>query len=263
MTTAATNNQAFFGSGTLILRDTNIANVTPTFLGVLQDITIDLTSKNVDLVGQQRFPVDTASGPLTIKGKAKSAIIKATLPNLLFGSTISVGGGSLLETGVNGAGEIGTIPASSTYTITVANAMTFLNDQGVCFSANGAQLQLVASSPTQGQYSVVNSTGVYTFAAADASAGVFIYYSYTSSTSGQGFTQSNTLMGSVTPNFEMFFQNSSSFQGNANAATLHLYACKADKLSLNFSNEKWMIPDFEFSAYQAASGKVFDWNSTN
>ena len=262
MTSAATNNQAFFGSGTLILRDTNIANVTPTFLGVLQDITIDIDSKNVDLVGQSRFPVDTASGPLTIKGKAKSAIIKATLPNLLFGSTITVGGGSQLETGVGGAGETGTIPGTGPYTVTVANAATFLNDQGVYYQATGAQLQLVATGPTQGQYSV-SSAGVYTFAAADSGLGVFIYYSYTSATLGQGFTQSNTLMGSVTPNFEMFFQNSSSFQGNGNVATLRLYACKADKLSLNFTNDKWMIPDFEFSAYAAPSGKVFDWNSTN
>lgn len=50
------------------------------------------------------------------------------------------------------------------------------SDQGVAYALTGAALTLVASTPAEGQYSV--SAGVYTFAAADASAALLVSYGY-------------------------------------------------------------------------------------
>lgn len=262
MPTAATNNQAFFSTGTLILRTTNYSNVAPSLLGVLQDVSLDFDSKNVDLMGQYRFPVDKASGPMTIKGKAKAANFKILMPNLLFGAAVNAGE-TELATGTTGAGEPANIPGTSPYTVTVVNASSFIADNGVYYQNGLGQLQPVASAPAQGQYSVNSATGVYTFAAADASAGVYIYYSYFGNSSGYNIQVNNTLMGGVTPQFEMMLKNSSSFQGVPNELVVRLFACKSDKLSIAFSNDKWMIPDFEFEAFQDSSGRVMNFSSTN
>jgi hypothetical protein len=61
-------------------------------------------------------------------------------------------------------------------TVTVANNKNFVIDMGVTYVLTGTQLQMVTSSPNQGQYSVTN--GVYTFNPADNNANVVIAYGY-------------------------------------------------------------------------------------
>ncbi len=69
-----------------------------------------------------------------------------------------------------------TIPSTGTYTIAVnAPNGSFGADQGVVYN-NGGALVNVASSPTEGQYTVCD--GVYGFSAADAGMHVQISYSY-------------------------------------------------------------------------------------
>lgn len=255
-----TNNQAFFGAGTLVLRRTDVANIAPSFLGVLQDITISTESKQVPLMGQQRFAVDLASGPAKITGKAKSALMKITLPNLLWGSTVN-SGMTELANGTAGQGEAQNIPTTP-YQVTVTNAATYLADYGVYFQNGLGQLQPVASGPTTGQYSVNTATGVYTFAAADTGKGVFVYYSYTT-TGGYNFTLANPNMGTATPYFELYLKNTTTFQGVSNDWVMKLNACKASKLDMNFKNDAWMIPDFEFEAFADSSGNTMTWSSAN
>ncbi len=65
---------------------------------------------------------------------------------------------------------------TSPYQIAVAAPLgSWGADAGVTY-ANGTPLTPVSSNPTMGQYSV--SSGVYSFAAADANASVLISYSY-------------------------------------------------------------------------------------
>ncbi len=75
------------------------------------------------------------------------------------------------------SGEAATVPAASgPYTVTAqAPYGPWASDQGVTY-ASGAALTPVAANPVQGQYSV--AAGVYTFAAADAAAGVLISYGF-------------------------------------------------------------------------------------
>lgn len=72
--------------------------------------------------------------------------------------------------------EAQTVPGTPPYQITALGPYgAWAVDGGVAY-ASGGILNLVASAPASGQYSVSN--GVYTFAAADASAPVLLTYGY-------------------------------------------------------------------------------------
>ncbi len=65
----------------------------------------------------------------------------------------------------------------TTFTVTATHSAVFVLDNGVTY-ANGTALVKVDTGPGLGQYSV--ASGVYTFAAADASAHVLVSYLYAS-----------------------------------------------------------------------------------
>lgn len=80
-----------------------------------------------------------------------------------------------------------TVPSSpGPYTITVTQAATFINDLGVVKDGT-TPMTKVTGTPTTGQYSVDETTGVYTFAAADTGDSVVISYQY-SLADGVGYT---------------------------------------------------------------------------
>ena len=179
--------QLNFGVGTAIGKRTDIANAKPSFLGVLQDLEIDIAVTLKELTGQYRMPVDVAPANMKVTGKAKFARIQgASVNNLLLGQTETDSSGIDMA-----LAEAFSVPASMPFTYTTTNSARFIEDLGV-FYAGGAQLQPVSSAPTQGQYSV--SAGVYSFAAADEGAAMIAYYSY-SSTSLVQLSLANQLMG--------------------------------------------------------------------
>lgn len=233
-----------FGSGTLVMKRTDLTLQAPSLIGTLQDISVDFDRTIEPLVGQYNLAVALAGGTMKITGKAKFAELRAaTLNNTFFGQTLTKSAGLLMTTG-----EAASIPATP-YQVTVTNSATFVEDQGVYFSATGVQLTPVSSGPTTGQYSV--SAGVYTFAAADTLLGVGIYYTYTVAT-GSKLTMANQLMGPV-PTFELNLQNAYNRFGVNKQLFLQLNACSSNKLSLPFSNTKWMIQEMDFMAGADAS----------
>src|ERR1700720_652902 len=149
--------QLNFGVGTAIGKRTDIANAKPSFLGVLQDLEIDIAVTLKELTGQFRMPVDVAPANMKVTGKAKFARIQgASVNNLLLGQT---------ETDASGidmaVAEAFSVPAPTPFTYQTTNHPTFIEDLGV-FYASGGQLQPVTSAPAVGQYS--QSAGTYTFA---------------------------------------------------------------------------------------------------
>ena len=146
-------------------------------------------------------------------------------------------------------GEAGTVASAS---VTVANNATFVEDFGVFYAATGVQLSPIASAPAQGQYSV--SAGVYSFNAADNGAGVLIYYSYTV-VSGNKIALANQLMG-PTPIFEISLKESFTYFGATKDLLVKLNACVSSKLSLDFSNAKFTIPEFDFQAIADAANNT-------
>ena len=232
--------QLNFGVGTAIGKRTDIANAKPSFLGVLQDLEIDIAVTLKELTGQYRMPVDVAPANMKVTGKAKFARIQgASVNNLLLGQTETDSAGIDMA-----VAEAFSVPASTPFTYTSVNSARFIEDLGV-FYAGGAQLQPVASAPAQGQYSV--SAGIYTFAAADEGAAMVAYYSY-SSTSLVQLSLANQLMGTG-PVFELQAKQDYFVQGVEKKLILKLNSCRGSKWSLPFKNTDYTIQDFEFTAF--------------
>lgn len=232
-----------FGVGTIIGRRTDISNPTPAFLGIMQDIEIDFDQTLKELMGQYKMPVDVAPAQLKVTGKAKFAKIQAnTVNDLILGQTLTSAAGQAMA-----IAEAGTIPGTP-YQITVANAATFKEDLGVFYASNGVQLTRVAATPATGQYSVDEATGVYTFAAADTTLTVTLYYTYTVATLKQ-ISMANQLMG-VGPVFEINIQESyTNNAGVTNTMFLKLNACRSSKLTWPFKNMDYTIQEFDFTAF--------------
>ncbi len=234
-----------FGVGTVIGRRTDITNPTPPFLGIMQDIEISFDQTLKELVGQYKMPVDIAPAMLKVSGKAKFAKIQANASNdLLLGQTLTTGAGELMA-----IAEVETVP-STPFHVTVTNSATFVHDLGVYYIATGVQLTRVAGgSEATGKYSVVESTGVYTFSAGDVGTNnISIYYSYTVTTLSQ-IACANQLMGTG-PTFELHIQESyTNNAGTKDQLYLRLNACRGSKLTWPFKNQDYTIQDFDFSAF--------------
>lgn len=237
-----------FGSGILLGTRTDIPNATPINFGLVQEVTIDETATIKELHGQYQRAIVEARGTIKTTGKAKVARISGlAFANLFYGVTPSAG---QLATAF---AEAGTIPASSPFTVTVGNAATFADDNGVAFVVTGFPLTKVASAPAVGQYSV--ASGTYTFNSADAGKAVLTSYTYTLSGSGHKFTVSNQLLG-TTPTFQAQFYTT--FQGQA--VSLKLNNCTSNKLSFKTKLEDFVMPEFDFSCFADAAGNVMTWS---
>lgn len=250
-----------FGVGGLFAVRSDISNPTPVRFGTAQDVTVDMSFTVKELIGQYQAPVAVARAGQKITGKIKLAKLNAKQFNdAYFGQTLATGTTiQVLDEG----GPAGTAIPTTPYQITVANSTSMSSsapmvDLGVFNAATGTQFTRVASGPIAGQYSVSLTTGVYTFASADnvSAIKVVISYEYQQSTSGSRITAYNQLMGSA-PQFQLQLGNS--YQSNK--SNLILYACIATKLSFNFKNEDFTIPEMDFSAFADTQGRYFDWSS--
>ena len=251
-----------FGAGTLFLVRTDIAVPTPVRVGTLQDVSVDMSFQVKELYGQYQAPVAVARGQQKITGKAKIANLSASALNSAFlGQTLVTG--SQIQV-VDEGGPSGTPIPASTYLITVANSTSMSSgspgvDLGVFNAATGIQMTAVAATPTAGQYVFSPAAGTYLFSAADHTSGisVVISYAYSQTTTGSRITAYNQLMGS-SPQFQVKLGN----QYGGNNMALTLYAAIPTKMSWDFKNEDFTVPDWEFSAFADSLGRTFDWSST-
>jgi len=237
-----------FGSGILIGTRTDIAEATPVNFGLVQEVTIEESASVKEIYGQYQYPLVSARGTIKTTGKAKVARISGlAFANLFYGVTPAAG---QLATSF---AEAGTVPSNSPYTVSVANAATFADDDGVVYASTGLPLTKVASSPASGQYSV--SAGVYTFASSDAEKAVLTSYTYTLTGSGQKLTITNPLLG-TSPTFQALFYTT--FQGQA--ISLKLNNCISSKLSFQTKLEDFTMPEFDFSCFADSSGNIMTWS---
>jgi hypothetical protein len=240
--------QLSFGSGAVWGERTDAtgSGIGPRQFGVLQEIQIDFDWSDKELYGQLQFPVAIARGQGKITGKAKFAQIVGLLySDIFFGVTPASGQFAVSQL------EAATIPATTPYTVVVANAASYNDDLGVAYAGNGRRFNRVTTPSLAGQYAVNFSNGVYTFSAADAAAAVLISYTYKIPTNGNTLTLSNQPMG-VTPTFKATFYTSYNGSGTA----LRLNACTANKLSLPTKLDAWTISELDFTAFADASGTI-------
>jgi hypothetical protein len=240
--------QLAFGSGALWGEriDQTGSGIGPRQFGVLQDIQIDFDWTNKELYGQFQFPVAIGRGQGKISGKAKFAQILGLLySDIFFGSAAAVGQFGVCEY------EADTVPATTPFQITVANAASYNDDLGVTYAATGTRFNRVTTPSSAGQYSVNFATGVYTFSAADEGQAVLISYTYDINGSGSMITLTNQPMG-ILPVFKATFYTT--YQGKGTA--LRLNACAANKLSLPTRIDDWTIEELDFMAFADPSGTI-------
>ena len=245
--------QLAFGAGALWGNRTDVtgSGIGPDQFGILQDVEIDWDWTTRELWGQFQFPLDIARGQGKIAGKAKFArIFGAIYGDLFFGQTPAAGQLTVAEN------EADVVPATSPYTVTVANAANYVDDLGVYFATGnnaGLRFTRVTTPSATGQYSVNLATGIYTFAAADAGASLLLSYLYNSTTTGKKLVLTNQLMG-FTPTFKATFYTTKTTQGVPAGLALVLNACTATKLALPTKIDDYEIQEFDFSAFADATG---------
>ena len=240
----STSQQFSFGSGQMFGTRSDVANATPVQFGTLQDISLDFSFTNKDLTGQYQLPVATARGAAKLTGKAKFARIDpAAFSDLFFGQSRTLNTSDAIS-----SGEAAAVPASAPYTVSAANAATWLADLGVTYAASGLSLTYVASAPMTGQYTV--ASGVYTFGSGDEGAAVQLNYLYTTA-SGSKLVLTNQLMGQG-PTFKLRLFNTY----NGRNAIYEFNQAMSSKLSLDFKNEDWTVPELDFSLFTDASNTL-------
>jgi len=236
--------QYVFGTGQLFALP--VGGGAPLRFGALQDVSVDFNGDIKQLYGQYQYALDVARGRTKIDWKAMTGNIDAAAFNqVFFGGTVVTG--NQLVQAIN---EPGTVPAMTTYTVTVTNAANFQNDLGVYLVSSGAQLVQVPSAPATGQYSV-SIAGVYTFNVAQASAAVLINYMWQQPAVGGSLDIGNTLIG-TTPKFQLILSQTYS----AKVFTLILYSCVAEKLTLPLKQEDHLIADLSGQAFADATNRV-------
>lgn len=236
--------QTFFGSGELWGIGSD-ALATPSRFGTLQDVSIDFTFTQKELRGQNLFAEKVANSEGKILGKAKFGRIDLVAFNsLYFGSNVTTGRTRTIYQ------EAATIPAATTFTVTVANAAKFAADLGVSDVTTGKRMEKVASAPAAGQYSV-STAGVYTFASADANKAILIDYTYTDSATGRTISVVNTPSG-LAPTFQVVLRE----QDDDGEFGIQLLACVSSKLTMASKLGDYMIPEFDFQAFANASGQI-------
>lgn len=239
-----------FGSGTLFINPnggTLAANPTPFRLGVLQDVNVEFKGATEKLWGQNRLPDLVAPSQVEISVKANFAGIQGlVLSQAMLCGTVTAGVKQQVDL------EPHSVPASTPYTVTTTNSTTFLLDLGVTYAATGRNLTRVASGPTQGEYSV--SAGIYTFAAADAGAGVLIGYVYTLASTGQTFAYQNQKQG-VGPTCDLWLYPS--FLNGTRG--LHLPVSYCTSIGFPTKQKGFVIQPIAFDCADNPGGNAIEW----
>lgn len=233
------------------------ANPTPMTPLTVQNFSVDIAVDVKELKGLYQSPDDTAQGDHKITGKFEYGRPDLDLMNqMLFADARTTGGTQPVWN------EAHSVPATSPYTITVTNSSAFGLDLGVKYAGAPPtgfpqQFQRVASSPTQGQYTV--SSGVYTFAAADEGQAVVIGYEY-AITAGFTITKNNQLMG-YGPQVEIWAANQYKQTSAGYIPGIRLFAAKISKMGEAYKRDGYDMISAEFSCFANASGVVMtQWN---
>jgi hypothetical protein len=258
----------FFGAGVLyaipqftaegVAIATNVQS--PVQFGIVQDVTIDDEAEVKELFGANAYPVDIGRGKSKITIKCKQAQFSAQLFNTIYFGQSLTAGYNAIYSDTTGTVVPGTAGATSVLINPVdptGGTSVFVQDLGVQ-DGNGVPYTRVASAPTGGQYTLTatagGSTATYLFGDQAVGSTVFISYQYSNSTNpstGKIMNVYNIPMGQV-PVFAAQFFNSRRGQ----SIWRRFPACVATKLSMDFKNDDFSIPDFEISCFADANNIV-------
>lgn len=245
--------QIVFHSGALFVKD-SAANATPIRVATLQETSFDFKASNKDLFGENQFAEAIGRGNTKISGKAKAGRFNGKLMNEVFFKQPAAN--LLNQAKLIVLDEAGTVTGAA---VTVTNGANFAEDLGVQYTATGLPLKRVASAPAAGEYSVNETTGVYTFNATDNSQAVRISYLYKTTATGAGTIKIENQLAGEAPTFRGIF--STKFQGQT--LTLILNALVSESLAFGFKAEDFAMPDFSFAAQADSLGSVGELSMTS
>ena len=248
-----------FGSGIILASPQATSgnpapNPTPLTVGVIQNVKFSLGAEIKTLFGQNQWPVDSAVGKRTIKGSFEFAQISNILLSQLFtGNTVAPG---IVEVAGNGNGEVHAVPTTPyQVTVTPPGSGVFLHDLGVTNQVTGVPLTKVASGVVTGEYEVNETTGQYTFAAADTTVNMIITYSYTL-TGGTTLTAANNPMG-YGPILALNIVFPYEAGGGNNAIGFYFPNVRLGKLDITTKLDDYTMISTDFEAFAGASGVPF------
>lgn len=243
--------QTVFGPGVIFAKSSATGSAYKQ-LGSIQEFSFDETKNMKELYGSYQNAIDVATSTIKQTGKMKQAVINAQAYNDIFWNQTLTKGSQTLTA----VGEAGSIPATSTYTITVSHSSAYTEDLGVIYADGSAVFQYISTgTPTVGQYTV--AAGVYTFAAADAGKAVSISYRYTG-TGGNTITDSTKLIGDTTV-FSLLYVT----QHSGKELSIEFYKVISNKLAMSFKHEDFMIPELDLAMFANDAGNVKTVNTAN
>lgn len=239
--------QIAFHSGALFVKDNSSVIPTPLQVATLQEVSFDFKAGNKSLFGENQFAEAVGRGNVTVTGKAKSGRFNGKLLNQVFFNQPSAN--QLAQAKLLAIDEAQTV---ATATVTVTNSANFSEDLGVQLASTGEPYTRVATAPAAKQYSVNESTGVYTFNASENTSALKISYLYKTTATGAGTQLITNQQAGEAPTFRGVF--SQKFQGKT--MTLILNALVAESLGFAFKNEDFSMPEFSFAAQVDSSGAL-------
>jgi hypothetical protein len=219
---------------------------TPTVAG-----TYFVDDGNAPVAGERTYTLTTnfdVNDIVTVEGIDLKAVASAPgADEFEVGSTISASISNLVDAINANAGLNGTYTASKTNTtFTLTEIAAGGGDTPGVITVIGTGVVTSGTATT----SVAGSNIHIKFAPADEGLAVQYQYDYTVAT-GKTVELKNAMMGTA-PIFEAEFY--AALDGNP--ITVVLNNCTSEKLTMNFKNEDFTIPDFSFSAFSDAADVV-------
>ncbi len=240
---------AAFGPGVVIITRTDTATPLAINVGSAQEMSLEVKGNTKALYGTQQFALAVARGTVKVTGKIKAALLSGLAWNsCFFGNSFTAGYDHYY---LNEAHTV----ASTTQAVT--NATGGIVDLGVTYASNGLPLQRVATVSAAGTYSVVQSTGVYTFNASDEVALNFNYSNF-SSASGQQLNVVNQQIG-VNPTFQLDYYTNLN-QPSSKPFGARLFSCVADGLTLASKLEDFIMPELSFEVFANNANQVLNFD---
>jgi len=233
-----------FGVGALTITPSG-ANPTPSRIGIVKDVSVSFKGTSVKLWGEEAFPEDVAIGQREISGKGKFASVSART----IAAMLSTGAAPATGSRIQILDETGTVPTTP-FQITVAQSAKFSENIGVVYANTGLPLTVGSTATAQGVYAV--SAGVYTFHTADQGSAVLLSYTYAEGAIGLTVNKANQAMGAAT----VFGLNLGQTYKGKNWL-LRLPNIVIPSFDLAFKSDGHVEEDFEFEAYQDATGNPF------
>lgn len=231
-----------------------VTNPVPAKLGDMQDVSLDFSFDIKTLYGENQFPIAQGRAKGKVSGKAKMARIDPLVySSLYFGQALAVGTQSVYKDTTAGT-AIPTTPF--TITIDPPGSGVFVKNLGVRNVATGADMTRVTTATNAGEYSVNESTGVYTFTSADNGTGVKVQidYAYSTTGTGQKLVVQNQPMGYVST-----FEAHIYLPYSNKTLTVVVPNAVSTKLSFATKLDDFMIPEFDFEGFESAGGTVMTW----